>query len=173
MTRVFFDTSSGKLMEHDRYAVRLYWSPQMLADLKRHFPTTRNEECAEMLGVSVRTLVRKAREVGIEKDPHWIKGVWNHNRLMAQASTRLHGNLGCFKKGVHYNPAGEFKKGHISSRRVRILDMTTGTIYESGVECAKALSVTPTRIYACLKSGKGSHGHVLVRYKEEETSEES
>ena len=85
----------------------------------------------------------------------------------------VHGNLGAFKKGVHYNPAGEFKKGHVSSRRVRILDMTTGTIYESGVECAKALSVTPTRIYACLKSGKCPRGHVLVRYREEETSEES
>ena len=160
-------------MEHDHYAVRFYWSPQMLADLKRHFPTTRNEECAEMLGVSVRTLVRKAREVGVEKDPQWLHGIWNHNRLMGQATTRLHGNRGAFKKGFHSNPAGEFKKGHVSSRRIRILDTTTGTIYESGVECAKALSVTPTRIFACLKAGKGPRGHVLVRYKEEKPVEES
>ena len=39
----------------------------MIADLKRYFPTTPNKDVADILGVSERTLIRKARELGINK----------------------------------------------------------------------------------------------------------
>lgn len=51
----------------------------MLCILKRHYATTFNEELAELIGVSPRTLVRKARELGISKDPDWMKEVCRTN----------------------------------------------------------------------------------------------
>lgn len=51
----------------------------MLSDLKRHYPTTKNKELAELLGVSERTLVRKARELGIGKNPEWLASVSRTN----------------------------------------------------------------------------------------------
>ena len=76
--------------------------------LRRHFPTTLNDELAGCLGVSPRTLVRKTRELGLQKDPQWLSQVWEERRLMAQSASRRSPNSTRFKKGIHYNPAGEF-----------------------------------------------------------------
>ena len=60
--------------QHINYQGRkktIHWTGNMLSDLKRHYPTTKNKELAELLGVSERTLVRKAREIGVVKNPEW------------------------------------------------------------------------------------------------------
>lgn len=90
----------------------IYWDGNMISLLKKHFPTTLNEEMAEMLGVSQRTMIRKARELGLEKDPEWLTRIWNERRIMAQASNRAKGYPGSFQKGRRYNPDGEFKPGY-------------------------------------------------------------
>lgn len=59
---VFYDAKQGRLMEHQGYAKRIYWSKDMIDLLMREYPTTFNEEMAGMLGVSHRTMIRKARE---------------------------------------------------------------------------------------------------------------
>ena len=41
--------------------------------LKLNFPVMRTEICAAHLGVHVRTCIRKARELGIEKSPEFMK----------------------------------------------------------------------------------------------------
>lgn len=89
----------GKLVEHKKYSTRIYWSPQMLSDLKRYFPTTSNQECADILQVSVRTIVRKARELGLEKDNEWLLSVWEENRLLACSVAKSKGHPGSFLKG--------------------------------------------------------------------------
>lgn len=106
-----YRSSSGRLMEHRGYVTRIYWSGQMLSDLRRHFPSTLNEEMASMLGVSVRTMLRKARELGLEKDPKWLSDNWAERRRMGIAKNRKNGWPGSFRKG---RPAtgGEFKPGH-------------------------------------------------------------
>ena len=50
-----------RIMEHQGYALRIYWSTSMLDYLRKHYPTTLNEELAGCLGVSQRTMIRKAR----------------------------------------------------------------------------------------------------------------
>lgn len=75
----FYDESKGLYMEHKGYSTRISWSGNMLCILKRHYATTFNEELAELIGVSPRTLVRKARELGISKDPDWMKEVCRTN----------------------------------------------------------------------------------------------
>lgn len=82
----------------------------MLSLLKRHFPNTRNDEVAELIGVSPRTMIRKARELGLEKDPDWLQGVWNFNRMDAQAQSKRKGYPGTFKPGCRVGEKCWFKK---------------------------------------------------------------
>lgn len=100
-------TNTGvRLYEDDRGTKRIlnrgykiFWTGQMLQDLKELFPVTANPEMAEMLGISESTMHRKARELGLKKDPEYIK---QHNKvclLMAHAHNRKFGNSGMYKKG--------------------------------------------------------------------------
>lgn len=110
---LYHDPRTGRTMEHRHYATRIYWSAAMTDYLRRHFPTTLNDELAGCLGVSPRTMIRKARELGLQKDPAWLKAVWDERRRMAHAASRHQGgNSGQFRKGEHANPDGEFRPGH-------------------------------------------------------------
>ena len=84
----------------------------MIDYLRRHYPTTLNEELAGCLGVSQRTMIRKARELGLEKDPEWLRDVWDERRKLAHIIIKRKGYPGGFVKGQRANPAGEFKPGH-------------------------------------------------------------
>ena len=86
-------------MEHNHYSLRICWTPDMLSLLKRKFATTLNDDLVGMLGVSLRTMLRKARELGLEKDPDWLKAVWDERRFWANCASRAKGHPGCFKKG--------------------------------------------------------------------------
>lgn len=92
---------------------KIYWDGNMISILKRHFPTTMTDELVEILGVSRRTIIRKARELGLQKDPEWLLQIWEERRMMAWNAVKRKGNQGCWKKGVRYNPDGEFKPGHM------------------------------------------------------------
>lgn len=89
---------------------KLDWSETKLEKLRRDFPTTKNEDLAIDLGVSPRTLVRKARELGLVKSPAWMKAHRDNNLRMMQFINRIHPNSGMFRKGQHPSPATEFKK---------------------------------------------------------------
>ena len=102
----------GRVMEHHGYATRIYWSPQMLDYMQRNYPTTLNKDLADWLGVSVTTVIRKARQLGLRKAPEWMRQMSVERCHLANAANARKGNSGRFKKGVHHNPAGEFKKGH-------------------------------------------------------------
>lgn len=107
----YWHPSYGRLMTHKGYSTRIAWSPTMLGIMRRYYPSTTNEEVAGMLGVSARTVVRKARELGLVKDKAWLQEMWNSKRRMAHAVSKG-GNSGSFKKGEHANRASEFKPGH-------------------------------------------------------------
>ena len=55
-----------------RVALSVSCTPSMLSKLYRDFPKKFNRELAAELGVSVRTLIRKARELGINKEPDFL-----------------------------------------------------------------------------------------------------
>ncbi len=87
----------------------------MLDYMRKHYPTTLNEELAGCLNVSIRTLTRKAREMNLEKDKEWLAAVWEERRQLANLASKRKGYPGRFKKGEHANPEGEYKKGHQES----------------------------------------------------------
>lgn len=84
----------------------------MIDDLRRLFPKTKNEDLAEYIGVSQRTLVRKARELRLEKDSVWMAVIRETNRRLADFEARRKGYPGGFVKGHTEKYGGEFKKGH-------------------------------------------------------------
>ena len=109
--RVFYHPSYKRIVEHEGYATRIFWNKQMLEYLRKNYATTINEELAEWLGVSYRTVRRKAHQLGLKKDEAWLKDIHDERRKLAIASSKVHGNAGQFKKGQHASPATEFKKG--------------------------------------------------------------
>lgn len=62
---------------------RIYWSGNMLSELKRYYPTTKNAELADYFGVSQRTINRKAAELGLNKSKQFIADVSKENGYLA------------------------------------------------------------------------------------------
>ena len=88
------------------------WTPQKLKLLTDFFPIMFNDALAKWLGISVRTLTRKARELGLKKREDFYelkRDVWVERQReglrRVECATRI-------KKGQHLSPATEFKKGH-------------------------------------------------------------
>lgn len=96
---IYYSHAKGRSMIHKGYATSIYWNKQMIDDITRLYPTTKNEDLADMLGVSLRTLVRKARELGIKKNKEWLRSVWNENRKLAHLVSKVKGHPGTFQKG--------------------------------------------------------------------------
>lgn len=109
------DFATGRVYEKNGLSKRIFWNKQMCDDLRRLFPVTKNDDLAEYLGVSVRTMIRKARELGVEKDRDWMHGVVMRHLKMAKLESDRLGRPGGFPKGVHSNPDGEFKKGRVET----------------------------------------------------------
>lgn len=99
-------------VKKQRYGIE--WTPQMLKLLHMFFPTMFNDALAKWLGVSPRTLIRKARELGLEKEPGFLEKRKDDIQRKAGDARRQRGDREgtWFKKGIRHNPAGEFKPGH-------------------------------------------------------------
>ena len=89
-----FDRKTGRKVMHEGYSSRIYWDGNMLSLLRRHFATTLNYELAELIGVSERTMLRKARELGMEKDQKWLRAVFKDRALLANVASVRSGNSG-------------------------------------------------------------------------------
>lgn len=106
-------------LKKDHYGI--VWSEEQLRILRFYFPIMFNRSLAGQLGVSVRTLIRKARELGLDKKPGFLQERKRDiQRLAGDAIRRSDHKNTRFKKGVHNNPAGEFKPGHKESPESRV-----------------------------------------------------
>lgn len=100
----------GRLMDHRGVRTSIYWSSYMLETLKRLYPTTKNEDLAVILNVSSRTLIRKARELGIHKDADWQRETSRNHARLAIFQNKIRRNSGMIKKGERRSPGTEFQK---------------------------------------------------------------
>lgn len=110
---VRYNEKYGRVMYHGNHSTSYYWSEPMLDYLRRNYATTPNGELSEYFGMSDRTIRRKAKELGLAKDPKWIAEMCNEHRRLAHFMAKIKGHPGTWKKGVHPNPDGEWKKGHV------------------------------------------------------------
>jgi len=101
-------------LKKDHYGIA--WTDEQLILLRTYFPIMFNRPLAKWIGVSMRTLIRKAREFGLEKKEGFLQERKRDiQRLAGDAIRRSDHKNTRFKKGVHSNPAGEFKPGHVES----------------------------------------------------------
>ena len=105
-----YQDDKGRLVEHKDCSTKLHWSEYMEQKLKRLFPTTKNDDLAIEFNMSPRTVIRKAREMGLEKDKDWMQANARKNCQYMRVVNMCVGNSGQFKKGEHASPETEFKK---------------------------------------------------------------
>lgn len=93
---------------------KIAWTQEMIDLLISEFPYSYNKELAKKIGVSWRTLVRKARELGLEKEPGFMDKRINEITEMAVKAHPPHPYKG--KKGwcVTGSEETRFKPGQIS-----------------------------------------------------------
>lgn len=92
----------------------IVWTPHMITMLKALFAITFNKSLAVCLGVTKRTLIRKARELGLEKEPDFIRKRQKEiNAKISESAKRSTKTSTRFKKG--FVPANTFKPGHVLS----------------------------------------------------------
>ena len=105
-------------VKKDHYGI--VWTDEQLKLLRDFFPTMFNRPLAIWIGVSMRTLIRKARELGLEKKPGFLTERRKDISALASAALKKSTNTATrFKKGMRNNPAGEFKPGHKESPETR------------------------------------------------------
>lgn len=99
------------------------WTPEMLKTLRAYYPTMFNDAAAKLIGVSVRSMLRKARELGLYKSENFRELRAKDIQDAASAALRRayrEGRLkSTFKPGIRSNPEGEFKPGHMESQEIK------------------------------------------------------
>lgn len=118
--------------------IKIRWTYDMLYMLRKYFPCTDTNEVADMCGVSLRTVWRKAVELGLKKDPRWIEEKNKRAQFYARLAN-MHNNRGRFRKGIRNNPDGEYKKGHLPDKARKVIRLDTLEVYESGAALARVL----------------------------------
>lgn len=78
--------------------------------MEEHFAHTKNEEVAYRLGVSLRTAVRLAREMGLEKSAEFVRAMQANAVHHAARTNRGQGNAGKANL-LKYGKAYQFKPG--------------------------------------------------------------
>lgn len=104
-----YQAADGRLRIHSGRKTSIFWSQHMIDTLNRKFPTTRNEDLAVILNVSPRTLIRKARELGLQKNCEWQRLNSQTNVRLAILTNKVKRNSGMFRKGERRSPDTEFK----------------------------------------------------------------
>ena len=94
---------------------RVEWTPQMLKMLTDFFPIMFNKTLCKWIGVSERTMARKASELGLKKVENFTElRKDEYSQKVSEAVKKAYADgrkVSQFKKGVRNNPQGEFKQG--------------------------------------------------------------
>jgi hypothetical protein len=92
---------------------KIEWTPDMLQKLKERFPVEFNKDLAKELGISWRSLIRKARELSIEKEPQFLDKRRTTISRMAQESRPPNPTKGLKGWCVPNSEQFRFKPGHV------------------------------------------------------------
>ena len=76
----------GRLLKRSQGHPCIFWNGNMISELKRYYPTTKNAELADYFGVSQRTINRKAKELGLVKDEAWMVEIATENGIYGKVT---------------------------------------------------------------------------------------
>lgn len=97
--------------------IKVIWTAEMLETLRREFPSSFNRDLAAKLEVSMRTLIRKARALNLEKEEFFLESRRAEITEMARKEHPPQATKGLKGWSV---PGGEkfrFKKGHVPAMK--------------------------------------------------------
>jgi len=97
--------------------IKVIWTDDMLKILQNEFPSSYNRDLSAKLGVSIRTLIRKARELNIDKEEFFLESRRSEITEMARKAHPGQPTKGWKGWSV---PGGEqyrFKKGHVPAMK--------------------------------------------------------
>jgi hypothetical protein len=95
-----------------REALSIDWQPTMIDTLHEKFSTSFNSDLAKELGVSIRTMLRKARALNLEKETGFLKKRRPIITAMAKAA-RPKNNQQTIERITEAGKPYRFKKGNI------------------------------------------------------------
>lgn len=113
----YYELSLPVIVPPKRRTAGIEWTDEMIDTITTKFATTFNRELADELGVSMRTMIRKARELGLEKEPGFLDKNRSEISKMAKESRGSNPTKG--QKGWSV-PGGEkyrFKPGHVPATK--------------------------------------------------------
>ncbi len=163
------------------------WTGEKLQDLRRWYATTENKELADILGCAVSSLTAKAGQLGLRKNPEWMRRKRREWAINMQIGNRRAGNPGAFKPGHQRSKATQFKPGHTlnneleekrraglrrywvinrDNRRTSALEklgrpvrcVTTGQVFPGVRAAARSLNIPSCGIFGAIKRGGTTHG---------------
>ncbi|GAB6122318.1 hypothetical protein [Dysgonomonas termitidis] len=97
--------------------IKVNWTEEMLEMLRREFSSSFNRDLAEKLGVSMRTMIRKARELDLEKEESFLE---SRRAEISEMSRKAHPPQPTKGLKGWSVPGGEefrFKKGHVPAMK--------------------------------------------------------
>lgn len=96
---IFYNPETGKLIQHKGLSSKIHLNKNDERFLREHYSNTENIELAQALGLSLRTLIRRARELNLEKSKEFVSKKNRDNLMIMRAKNIKNGNSGMFKKG--------------------------------------------------------------------------
>lgn len=93
---------------------KIVWTKDMIEDLNLNYPTEYNKSIAKRLGIGWRSIVRKARELGLEKEEGFLEKRRDEISTMAAEAHPEHAMKGVKGWSVPGGEKHRFKKGHVS-----------------------------------------------------------
>ena len=94
-----------------REVLSIEWSPEDIGHLKREFRRQFNRQLAAHFGVSIRCLIRKARELKLTKEPGFLE---KRRKIISQMAAQAHPPVsqGTIDRLTEAGRATRFKPGH-------------------------------------------------------------
>lgn len=90
------------------------WNPEMIKKIINDFPCRFSRDIAHELDISIRTVIRKARELGIEKEPGFLERNAPEIQKRAVKAHPPHPKKGQRGWAVPNSEHTRFRKGNIS-----------------------------------------------------------
>lgn len=95
-------------------AISIHWDGNMLSIIRKHYPTSNTAEVAEMLGVSVSSVQRKARKLGLKKNREYMRSMMKEKQFFATLASAKSANRNQFPKGhTPWNKRNEYEDRRI------------------------------------------------------------
>ena len=170
-------------MERNKYS-KIILSEAEQQWMRDNFCNTKNVEVAEHLGISYRTVVRIARDMGLVKHPDFTKAMQRNASEHAAKVNRANGGNAGAKNLLIYGKAYQFKKGerqkdkmsaeafeamhcHIGEQRKKTFKAEKRRVIFGLEQKTKLRVVQAPKEKICLRNGLRKKGYEIARASNE------